>query len=353
MLTETQIKEIRSHLEKSHNPLFLFDDDHDGLTSFLLLYKKYKKGHGVSIKASPIAEEIYLRKIDEYHPDRVFVLDRAFLSQDLINQIRVPLIWIDHHEPLERTNVYYYNPMVPKKDDNRPTSHWCYQVAPEEKYLWIAIVGVVGDWHIPDFLNKIQYPELLNGKKTIEELMFDSPIGTLIKVFRFILKGETAEINKCIQLLMEIESPYDILKQQTSAGAYLYKKFLTLNKEYEKVLQEALTQKTKGKIFFFRAPEAKNSFTSIISNELLYRTKYQVLIIGREKDGEMRLSLRGKDVDVLPALKKALAQVDGYGGGHPKACGAGIKMHDFEKFLKLFKKEMTIALKQTQSVHQQ
>ena len=39
MLTDAQIQEIRGFLEKAENPLFLFDDDPDGLTSYLLLKK--------------------------------------------------------------------------------------------------------------------------------------------------------------------------------------------------------------------------------------------------------------------------------------------------------------------------
>ena len=38
MLEEKDYAEIRKELETSKNPLFLFHDDPDGLTSFLLLY---------------------------------------------------------------------------------------------------------------------------------------------------------------------------------------------------------------------------------------------------------------------------------------------------------------------------
>ena len=34
MLGEKEIKEIREHLERAKNPLFFFDDDHDGLASY-------------------------------------------------------------------------------------------------------------------------------------------------------------------------------------------------------------------------------------------------------------------------------------------------------------------------------
>ena len=44
MLTKKQINEIREHLEKAQNPLFFFDNDPDGLCSFLLLQRYIGRG---------------------------------------------------------------------------------------------------------------------------------------------------------------------------------------------------------------------------------------------------------------------------------------------------------------------
>jgi len=53
MLNEKQINEIRNHLEKAQNPLFFFDNDNDGLTSFLLLQRYIGRGKGVVIRSFP------------------------------------------------------------------------------------------------------------------------------------------------------------------------------------------------------------------------------------------------------------------------------------------------------------
>ena len=53
MLTLKQITEIREHLEKAQNPLFLFDNDNDGLTSFLILQRFIGRGKGIAIKTFP------------------------------------------------------------------------------------------------------------------------------------------------------------------------------------------------------------------------------------------------------------------------------------------------------------
>ena len=49
MLSEKQVKEIREHLEKAQNPLFFFDNDQDGLCSFLLLQRYIGRGKGIAI----------------------------------------------------------------------------------------------------------------------------------------------------------------------------------------------------------------------------------------------------------------------------------------------------------------
>ena len=85
------------------------------------------------------------------------------------------------------------------------------------------------------------------------------------------------------------------------------------------------------------------SFTSDLSNELLYKFKDKVIIICREKNGEMKCSIRNhyeNKLKVSYVIKKALKGVDGYGGGHDHACGACIKVESFDIFLEQFKEQL-------------
>ena len=81
MLTEKQVAEIKSHLEKAQNPLFFFDNDQDGLCSFLLLQKFIERGKGVSIKSFPDLTEEYFRKVHELNADYIFILDKPIVSE--------------------------------------------------------------------------------------------------------------------------------------------------------------------------------------------------------------------------------------------------------------------------------
>lgn len=339
MIPKKDLEKARSLLKKSENPLFFFDDDPDGLASYLILKKYVNKGKGIVIKNTPSLSDMYVRKIKEQSPDFVFILDKPDIDQDFIDQAKKPIIWIDHHPPIQKKGIYLYvNPRLKNPASNPPTSYLCYKVA-KDKHMWVAAVGIVGDWQIPKFMNKFlkKYPDLAIKTKKPEELLYKTQIGHLSRFFSFLLKGKTSDIRKSISILLKIDSPYELLKKETPRAKYLYKRFDKVNKEYIKLLSQV---KPKGneKLLVFTYPSIKTSFTGDLANELLYKYPKKVILIAREKSGEMRLSLRSKSRRIDKILEKALKDVDGYGGGHEHACGGSIKIYDFGKFVRNLKK---------------
>jgi len=80
------------------------------------------------------------------------------------------------------------------------------------------------------------------------------------------------------------------------------------------------------------------SFTGELSNELLYRYPKKVILVAREKSGEMKCSLRtSPGLNLQKAIEKALNGVNGYGGGHEYACGSCVKFEDFDRFVEQLK----------------
>lgn len=343
MLTEQQLSEIREELDNCNDPLYFFDDDPDGLSSFLLLYRYKKEGHGVPVKAAPALDKRFLNKVENYKPDKIFILDIPKVSEDFIEEIDVPIIWIDHHPPVEARKVKYFNPRIKNKDANYSVSRICYDVTANENDMWIAAVGAIGDWQIPDFFDKFKkkYPQLIEEKtKTPEEALFSSELGKIIKTFAFILKGKTAEVLKCIKILTRIESPDELLQETSARGRYISKRVKKVKEDYDELLSKANENVSKDNLLFFIYSENRNSFTKELSNELLYLYPEKVIMVGREKSGEVKLSIRAMHKILPKIIEKALVGVDGYGGGHEHACGANIKAIDFEKFLDNFKKAL-------------
>src|SRR3990167_5031462 len=102
MINQKKLKEIMNYIEKSENPLVLFDDDPDGLCSYMLLKRIKDNAKGIAIKSSPVLDERYLKKIDELSPDVIFVFEKPLISQGFIDNVHVPIIWLDHHPVVER-----------------------------------------------------------------------------------------------------------------------------------------------------------------------------------------------------------------------------------------------------------
>lgn len=342
MLTPGQIEFLRKELLSSQNPLFIYDDDPDGLCSFLLLYRLHPKGKGTILKSAPKLDIRMLRKVDELQPDKIFILDVPIVDQEFIDGAKRPIFWIDHHQPLERKNVHYFNPRIADKDAYIPTTRMAYQINDKKEDLWIAMVGCLSDWHSPDFLEEFmaKYPLLITKKGDLTALVYHEPLGELVKVFSFLIKGSTSEVRNSIKILSRITSPEEILQQQTAQGKFLYRRYQSINKNYQDLLKTAKKKVSRGRVIVFNYTEDQWSFTSNLANELVALHPQKVVIIARNKSGKMKCSLRARFA-ITPALEKSLAGLEGaYGGGHPQACGAVMDEKDWETFLERFKEEI-------------
>ncbi|MAF34994.1 hypothetical protein CMO91_04060 [Candidatus Woesearchaeota archaeon] len=332
MLTKEEIAILGKAIESAQRPFVFFHDDPDGLASFLLLYRKIQRGKGYPLKAAPNLTTDYSHLSGDYGADSVFILDIAMADQAFLDSLKLPTIWVDHHVLQSPKNVTYLNPQARKK--NIPTPALLWPLARKED-LWIATVGCVGDWHVPSFAKecKKQYPYLF-GKMTIEELLFNSKIGVLARVFSFCLKGSTSDVNTNVKILTRIQDPKEILEQTTPQGKYIWRYYTKINVQYERLREEALKSVKDDPLLVFTYGDDRLSLTKDLANELLAKYPDKIIVLGRRKSGEVRCSLRsGEKINVRERLMRALAKVEGRGGGHEQACGCAIKEEDFERFL--------------------
>ncbi len=342
-LKSKDYREIKKELDNCQNPLYLFHDDPDGLCSFLLLYKYKREGNGVIVKSTPKIDLKYMRKVEEYNPDKIFVLDIADVTQEFIDKVGVPIIWIDHHGPYERNNIKYFNPRTYEKNSNPPVSYLTYKVVKD--YEWIALTGMVSDWYLPpDKERKTlvkKYPELLPEHiDRPEEALFSTELGRLCRIFSFILKGNHKDAIKYVKVLSRIGTPQEILKSETPQGKYIYRKFEKIEKVYQELLKEAKKKAGKSKFIVFDYSEDTTSYTSDLANELLYKFPEKIIVIARKKSNEMKCSLRAAKYDLPPMIEESIVGLEGaYGGGHEHAAGAVVKEEDFRIFLERMKKK--------------
>ena len=343
MLSKNQYKQIKEELDYSKKPLFLFDDDPDGFSAFLLLYRYKKEGKGIPVKAKPMIDRRFLKNVEDYDPDKIFVLDVPMIDESFTENVKVPIIWIDHHGPYEtHGTIRYFNPRIKNKKDNFSTTCNAYMAVKQD--LWIAMVGMVGDWQLhkelADEFSK-KYPDLLSPTvKRPQDALFNSKLGELIKIISFVLKGETKMLKKSMEAMARIEDPHDILEQRTEDGAFIYSRYSKLAERYNELLKEIEDKVTRSKLLHCVYEDDSFSFTKELSNEILYRHPDKIILIGRKRSGEVKISMRAAKKILPPMLEKALVGVDGYGGGHEHACGACVKADDFDKFLKQLKEQL-------------
>ncbi|MBN2567773.1 DHH family phosphoesterase [Candidatus Woesearchaeota archaeon] len=334
-LTEKDYEKLRDELDTAQNPLIFFHDDADGVASFLLFYRYMKEGHGIVVKTTPRIGTAFLPKVEEYSPDKVFVLDIAIVDQEFLDAVGRPVIWLDHHGPYDRDRVSYYNPRLRKPEDSLPASYYCYKAVRQD--LWIAMVGTVGDWSLPDDITAEftkAYPDLLPKDITRpEDALFASELGRLVKMVSMLLKGQAKDVMQSVRTLTRITEPEEILHQTTPAGKFLFKRAQAILKEYDDILAR-IPKATDDQFLIFTYPDDRMSLTKELSNELMYRNPGKVVVLGREKNGQIKLSLRSPaGINIRDALEKALVGIDGYGGGHEQACGANVTKEDFDRFI--------------------
>jgi len=338
MLTKKQVKEIKEHLENAQNPLFFFDNDPDGLCSFILLQKFTKKGKGVPIRSFPGLTETYFRKIIELNPDYIFILDKPVVSKEFFDRVRemnIPIVWIDHHEIDKKEipeYVYYYNPLFNKKKTSEPVTSLCYQINSDQNLIWIAVAGSISDKFFPDFYDsfKKRYPDLAINSNDPFDIFYNSQIGKISRIFSFALKDRTTNVIKMLKFLIAAENPYEVL-EETKNNCTMHKRFNEINSKYQKLIEKALEiAKPSKKLIFFQYG-GDLSISSDLSNELNYKFPKKVIVVAYIIGGKANISVRGKKIrkNVIEVIKNL---ENATGGGHEDAVGAQVRIEDLEKF---------------------
>ena len=342
MLSDKENLELKESLRKAHNPLFYFDNDQDGLSSYLILRRVLGRGNGVPVKTSPL-DMSYFRRIEEFNPDYIFVLDQPTISDDFFEAVRernIPLVWIDHHEnDVDKIPAWveYYNPIYSEEKSNEPVTDICYRIFEKKEDLWILIAGCIADKFLPleysQFL-KI-YPELGINSQDPFEIFYESEIGKISRMMGTGLKDRTTFVMKMIKFLIEVKSPNEVLEEKRENHT-LHKVFNRIDEKLRKFIWKARQEFDGGEVLFFTY-SGDTSMSADIANRLSHKYKDKIIVVAYVKGSRVNLSVRGKNVKekVLEVLKDLPLST---GGGHEDAVGAQIDQDQLEVFENNFKR---------------
>lgn len=345
MLTKEQIIEIRNHLENSKNPLFFFDNDPDGLCSFLILRRYLGRGNWAVVKSSASVTKGYFKKVEEFNPDYIFVLDKPKIDQDfleLAKQKSIPIIQIDHHVVDEPHAENYYNPQLITKT-NEPVSELCYRITNRKEDLWLACTGSISDCYLPDFIKDFEKnnSDLLDfNYKTAFDVLYNTKLGKVSMLMSFGLRDTTSNVHSMIRFLLNAKNAYDLFEENSKTKSFL-SKFDKINKKYKLLLEKAEKFKRDRIIFFSYSSEI--GLNRDLSNELMYKYPNKVIFIAFISGNRCNISLRWEKGDIRTPTMKAIEGLENASaGGHEHAPGAVISTDQLSQFKENLYKELGI-----------
>lgn len=334
MLTNEQINEIREHLENARNPVFFFDNDPDGLCSFLLLQRFIGRGRGVAIKTPGSLGKSYFKRVEELSADYIFVLDKPAIDPEFIKlaeEKNLTIVHIDHHPP-QGTVKYYYNPWLVSKTDE-PTSDTCYRISKRKEDIWIAVAGTISDCFLPDFIKDFEkkYPELINYKyKSAFDILYNTDIGKIALIMSFGLRDTVSNVVSMLKFLMNASNPSDMLEETPKNKSFIHR-FNHIYEIYQKLIKKIEQSENKDSIFFSYSGEM--GLNRDLANEMTYKHPEKIVVISFTAGNKTNVSLRWAKGDIRTPTLKALEGLEGAtGGGHEHAPGAQMTADVFPKF---------------------
>jgi len=341
MLTKKQMNEIREHLEKAQNPLFFFDNDPDGLCSFLILQRYIGRGKGIAIKSFPGMSVDYFKKALELNADYIFILDKPIVSAEFFEEVKkfnIPVVWIDHHkmEGLEVPDfIYYYNSAFKNPKKNEPVTYLCYKTTNRKEDLWIAVIGCISDRYVPDFYSDFlkTYPDLSIKSKDAFEIFYKSQIGNLARMFSFSLKDTITNVVKMTKFLCAAKNPYEVL-EENNKNREMHIKYKQILKTAKKFVEKAKSFAGESKFLFFQY-SGDLSISADLANELTYLYPDKIIVVIYLSGIKANISVRGKKIKSL-VLKSLKDIQDATGGGHEDAVGAQVR----REYIEIFKENM-------------
>jgi single-stranded DNA-specific DHH superfamily exonuclease len=344
MLSSVRLHELKALLQSAQMPVFLFDNDADGLCSFLIARRALGVGEGIPVRTYPSLDPAYVDKAVGYGADMIVVLDKPFLSEVFITRViesGLPLVIIDHHaipQPAWQ-NVYphcsVFNPALERNASAEPVSYILFRALGRADDLWLAGAGCIADHHLPDFWEEVveRYPEYAHAIKSPFEGYYETDLGRLAQSFNFGLKDSLSAVKKLLAHLIRCAGPSDVLGEQ--APSSFRTKVQTLQTALEQHVRDAGIP-SEGMIVYQYG--GATSMSADIANKLSYRYSSSLIVVIYLNGATANVSLRGKNVQVL--FEKILpAFPSASGGGHADAIGARLLARDVPQFINRLKEE--------------
>ena len=386
---------FRNKIENSKNPIMFYDCDCDGLSSFLILKRKWSKIKGYGFRKDEKNQMKLLSKIKS-DCDLIIFFDIPFIFESFLNEIRtIKILWQDHHitKNLDLVknynNITYLNPTLFDKEVNTPSTQTAYEVSNTETNLDYCMFGSLCDFFLLENLiefekkDKVLFDKIFNisklkknqifnfiknhnpydlkfqekRSKYIQFLIYKTNFYKLRNFFDFMFKLHHEDINRAIKKISQMSLSEIYFSIENQKETFPFNKYFELEKEFFSIY-EKVTKKINKKYFlpFVKKSKilcisysSKISFTKVLIETIANSYKnFEVYVISHidEEKNDTKTSFRSNGkVDVSTLLELSIKGLNGRGGGHKYACACNISLDDYNRFIENIKNNLDIMIK--------
>lgn len=320
----------------------IYHKDSDGVSSAVQLYKFLSENDKEVIMVSPNdGPGLYMtgELIDQMKKcDNVIFLDIPLDQTSVPEKLDSNILVLDHHpitEDLNGRNILHLNPRFHDSNIYHPASHFIYRMLNKKKYLWIAAIGVVGDYGADDceeFMKELkdEYPELVEEGISQKEAM-DSRIGLYPKMIAAAKGIDGLDgIKRSFWLILNSGEHGDLMDTQL---VEYYNEFQRELGRLVKDFEENTIHYPESNSYIYEV-ESEYAITSSLINKVSHQNEDAMIFFFNETDENIKVSCRCQSGRVhMGEFIRELAEGIGTAGGHEKAAAAGIDVDERDEFL--------------------
>lgn len=327
--------------------IIIFHNDCDGISSCALMNKFLKNKIGKSadfIISQPMPPtKNLLQRIRMSIPTKIIFLDLAIDQERvLIKRLEniCEILIIDHHQISNNLNskrTIHYNPLFRGKvyqSASYLTYKICSKILDMKKYLWIAAVGIVGDYNIDDSMDLIkeikkEYPNLFSQENDIRSAIFNSIFGHISNIITA-MKASRVSCERVVKIMDSAETITEIEKNKEFLDYYE-----KVQEEIDRMMINIKSSVDDSKRVIFYEIKSKYNLRSVIATKLSEIYPKKLVVVWDVIRNNVKFSARNQDrtIDVEKVLREAASDFKYASvGGHESAAGGSIRKEDFEDF---------------------
>ncbi len=322
--------------------IIIFNNDADGIASCIIV-KKFLESRGIKdmfIISQPMpVEKNLIKKVQTTVPTKIIFLDIAIDQQDIVLKKLggiCDILIVDHHKIFKDMNskiIAHYNPRFKNAKIYQSTSYSTYKlcsaITDMSQCLWIAAIGMIGDYNLSDSEDLVKE---IRNKYGVAGKLYESLLGRFADMISAARATNTMACEEMVELFSRANAPQDFEKLQGSEKLIdAYKK--TENETLSIMADIERNAEKIGNIILYNIKSEYN-LASPVSTKLSEKYFDKIVLIYSTVGSKVKVSARNQSQrwDVARLLQQASAGMKASAGGHAAAAGATLQASDWEAF---------------------